>query len=81
MGNLRQRGTILGALRALPHAVVASDDEVMSQIEREALHGLGIGYVDAHLLTSTRLSRDATLWTRDRRLGEIASRMGLNAGL
>jgi len=79
MGNLRQRETVLGSLRALPRAVVASDDEVMAYVEREALHGLGVGYVDAHLLASTRLSPDARLWTRDWRLAELAARMGLGA--
>ena len=30
--------------------------------------GRGIGYVDAHLLTSAALDGNAMLWTRDRRL-------------
>lgn len=79
MGNLRQRELVLGSLRALPAAVVASDDEVMGLIEREALHGLGVGYADAHLLAATRLSPEAVLWTRDRRLAELAVRMGIAA--
>ncbi|WP_372784148.1 type II toxin-antitoxin system VapC family toxin [Phenylobacterium sp.] len=77
MGNLRQRETVLAALKALPPAVVATDDEVLAFIEREALHGLGVGYLDAHLLAATRLSPDARLWTRDRRLGDLADRKGL----
>ena len=39
MGNLRQRETVLGALQALPRAVVASDDDVLAYVERKALHG------------------------------------------
>ena len=77
MGNLRQRETVLGALQALPRAVVASDDEVLAYVERKALHGQGIGYVDAHLLASARLSPDTRLWTRDRRLAELAGLLGL----
>jgi hypothetical protein len=77
MGNLQDRATLLRSLSALPPAVVATDDEVLAFIEREELHGLGIGYVDAHLLAATRLSPDARLWTRDRRLGDLAARMGL----
>lgn len=49
LGNLRQREVVLGALADLPAAVVASDPEVLALIERQPRHGLGIGYVDAHL--------------------------------
>ncbi|MDP3746457.1 MAG: type II toxin-antitoxin system VapC family toxin [Phenylobacterium sp.] len=77
LGNLAQRATVLEALRNLPQATPASDDEVLGFIEAEALHGLGVGYVDAHLLASARLTRDARLWTRDRRLQEIAARLGV----
>ena len=43
-------------------------------IEREALYGSGIGYVDAHLLAATRITA-ATFWTRDRRLHAAAERL------
>lgn len=79
LGNLRQRALILDALRDLPQAIVATDDEVMNFIERHSLAGRGIGYVDAHLLASTRLTRDARLWTRDRRLSTLADGLGLSA--
>jgi predicted nucleic acid-binding protein len=77
LGNLHQRDIVLESLRNLPQAVLASDDEVHDLIEREALHGLGIGYVDAHLLASARLSREARLWTHDRRLNDVAQRLGV----
>jgi predicted nucleic acid-binding protein len=80
MGNLGQRDLILAMLGNLPQALVATHDEVMGLVAREALHGLGIGYVDACLLASVRLSPDARLWTRDRRLSEVAARMGLSIG-
>ena len=79
LGNLRQRAVIIGALQDLPKAVVADDAEVMGFIDRHALFGRGIGYVDAHLLASVRLTPDAMLWTRDRRLHEIAADMGIAA--
>ena len=80
LGSLspRQRKLILQALRDLPYATPATDDEVLDFISRYALHGLGIGYVDAHLLVSARLS-GADLWTRDKRLSEIAVKLGLAA--
>lgn len=72
MGNLRDRAIVLSALASLPQTVVATHDEVMAFIEREALHGRGVGYVDACLLAATRLTPNARLWTLDRRLAEVA---------
>ncbi len=56
LGNLRQRHVILGYLRDLPQVAVASSGEVLQFIERHDLAGLGIGYVDAHLLATTQLT-------------------------
>lgn len=77
LGSLRRRAEILSALLDLPQATRAADDEVLAFIDRVGLHGLGIGYVDAHLLTSVRLTPDARLWTRDRRLLAAAARLGV----
>lgn len=79
LGNLRQRALVIGALRDLPQAVTATDDEVLDFIERHALAGRGIGYVDAHLLAAVRLTPDALLWSRDRRLSDVARQLGLAA--
>ena len=81
LGNLRRRDVVLDALRHLPRATVATDRETLDFIDRHALFGLGIGYVDAHLLAAARLSADALLWTRDGRLARAADRLGLGAGL
>lgn len=77
LGSLRQRGVILESLAALPQATVAAPEEVLVLIAAEALHGRGIGYVDAHLVASVRLTPGAVLWTRDRRLATVAEEMGL----
>jgi len=77
LGRMRQRHIILTALSDLTHTQVATDDEVLSLIEQEALFGRGIGYIDAHLLASVRLTPGTTLWTLDRRLHEVAEQMGL----
>ena len=61
LGSLRQRDLVLGALRDLPRAVVATDDEVDRMIEDQVLYGLGISYVDAHLLAATRLTPGSAL--------------------
>jgi predicted nucleic acid-binding protein len=77
LGHLRQRKTILSALQNLPRATVATEAEVLLFIEERSLMGLGIGYVDAHLLASTRLTAGSALWTRDKRLSGAAKRMNL----
>jgi predicted nucleic acid-binding protein len=81
LAQLRQRDLVLRALRRLPQATVASDQEVLRLIDRQALFGRGIGYVDAHLLAAVRLTADAKLWTRDRRLQTLAAELGLAAML
>ncbi len=80
MGNLRARDTVLGLLRALPQAVVASDDEALGYVGRHRLFGIGIGYADAHLLAGTQLTAGARLWTRDSRLRAAAHRLGIDSG-
>jgi predicted nucleic acid-binding protein len=77
LGNLRKRSIILGALQNLPQAVVASDAEVLGFIEEHELAGKGVGYIDAHLLASARLTPDTALWTRDTRLATAAKRLGV----
>jgi predicted nucleic acid-binding protein len=77
LGKLRQRTAILGYLRDLPRARVATDLEVFAFIEQRELSGSGIGYVDAHLLASTRLTSGASLWTRDQGLLRVAEQLGL----
>jgi predicted nucleic acid-binding protein len=77
LGNLRQRRVILASLQDLPQANLATDQEVLHFIELHALAGHGIGYVDAHLLASTRLTTGSSLLTRDKRLLRVAERLGL----
>ncbi|AOR71060.1 ribonuclease [Burkholderia stabilis] len=79
LGSLRDREMVLDALRDLPAAAPATDDEVQRMIDIVPLHGLGIGYVDAHLLASVRLTSGSKLWTRDRRLLAAAERLQLAA--
>jgi predicted nucleic acid-binding protein len=81
LGSLRQRDVFLSDLRDLPQAIVASDGEVLSLIDRRTLFGRGIGYVDAHLLAAARLTAGSKLWTHDRRLQAVAAQLDLAAVL
>ena len=80
-GNLRARQEILTLLQALPRIKSATDDELLWFIERHQLMGKGIGWVDAHLLAATAMDGNAKLWTRDKRLYELAAQLNLAAVL
>ncbi len=77
LGQLTRRSEILGLLRHLPLTRTATDSEVLAMIEARQLFGLGIGYVDAHLLAAALLTTGTGLWTRDQRLASVAVRLGL----
>jgi hypothetical protein len=77
LGNLQNRHAVLNALQGLPQVTVATDDETRHFIETNALFGIGIGYIDAHLLAAVRLSPGTLLWTRDKRLLAAGNRLGL----
>ena len=79
LGNLRQRDLVLRTLSALPGAVVATDGEVLRFIDRYALFGRGVGYVDVHLLAAVKLTAGSQLWTFDKRLNDIAVELGVAA--
>jgi len=75
-GNIANRSEILSLLQELPQVRVVEHDEVLRFIEARHLSGRGLGYIDAHLLTSSVLTR-APLWTADKRLREAASEVGV----
>ncbi|MEJ8856219.1 type II toxin-antitoxin system VapC family toxin [Variovorax robiniae] len=79
LGSLPQRRETVGALQALPAIAVASTDEALAFLHNEKLFGMGIGYVDLHLLAATRLEPEARLWTRDKRLQQAAIKLDLAA--
>jgi predicted nucleic acid-binding protein len=74
-GRLSDRATVLGLLRALPSAPVASVDEALGLIERRSLMGRGIGWVDVQLLAAALLA-GTPIWTLDRRLAAAAAERG-----
>jgi predicted nucleic acid-binding protein len=74
-GNLRHRARVLALLADLPPAVEATHEEALACIERNRLHGKGMGWTDVHLLASALLT-PAHLWTLDAALGREAARVG-----
>lgn len=74
--HLRRGDPILDALEALPKAPVVEHSAVLAFVERHALMGRGLGWVDMHLLASASASGERIL-TRDRRLQVAARDLGL----
>jgi predicted nucleic acid-binding protein len=75
-GNLKNRSEVLSLLQALPMAIRVEHEEVMQFIENNNLMGKGLGYIDMHLLASAILTK-VPLWTHDRKLKEISSKLNL----
>ena len=69
--NIRNRNEILSLLKTLPSTPTVDITEYLFFVERNHLFGLGLGFVDVHLLASAKLSGTA-LWTADKKLKEAA---------
>ena len=78
-GGIQNRPEILSLLSALPSLAKAEDDEVLLFIDRRRLMGRGLGLIDVHILASC-MSAGVSLWTRDAKLGKVASELELNVG-
>ncbi|CAM4258889.1 Ribonuclease VapC [Bordetella tumbae] len=77
LGSLSNRDVILSSLMALPQVKAATFEEALHLLHHAELYGLGIGYVDLHLLASTLMTDDVRLWTRDRRLQQACAKINV----
>jgi predicted nucleic acid-binding protein len=78
LGHFRERELILSSLVAMPSIHIADPEEILLFIEQRQL--VAIGYVDVHLLASVMTTKSCRLWTRDKRLGAVATRLKIAAG-
>ena len=81
LGSIVSRETVLADLALLPQAPVVANEELFSLIEHKMLYRRGIGLTDLQLVCCALFDRSISIWTRDRRLGEIANELGLRASL
>lgn len=72
-GNFSNRSEILSLLTALPKVKTNTNTEIFDFIEYNKLYGLGLGFIDIHLLASA-LINDVMLWTKDKRLDIAAAK-------
>jgi predicted nucleic acid-binding protein len=81
LGTLPDRQNAIASLDRLPMVKVAQVHEVKRLIETHSLFQRGIGFVDAHLIASTLITPHTVLWSRDRRLQDVAGTLGLTANI
>ncbi len=77
LGSIANRDEVIANLSLLPKAPVAELDELFQLIESRKLYRKGIGVTDLNLVAAALLNESFLLWTRDKRLGEIASSEGI----
>lgn len=81
LGNLPNRKKTIADLELLPMAKIAHMGEVRRMIEAHSLFQRAIGLVDAHLIAATFITPHTVLWSRDKRLRDVAKMLGLNANV
>ena len=81
LGSIASREKVLADLALLPQAPVVAIEELFSLIDHKKLYRRGIGLTDLHLICCAIFDKSVLIWTRDRRLSEIADELGLRAPL
>jgi predicted nucleic acid-binding protein len=80
LGSMSDRMVKIAAFETLPLLPVADLDEVRHLIEVRKLYTRGIGYVDAHLVSSLLIVKTPIdLWTDDVHLASVAKDLGFLA--
>jgi len=79
LGSIANREKVLADLALLPHVAVAETEELFELVEFRRLYRRGIGITDLHLVASALFDKSILIWTRDRRLGEVADECGIRA--
>ena len=81
LGSIASREKVLADLALLPQVRIAEIGELFGLVELRRLYRRGIGITDLHLVASALFDKSISIWTRDRRLGDIADELGLRAAI
>lgn len=76
-GNLPDRKQTIKDLQLLHCVPNSAFEETLGFIEARRLFGLGLQWNDLVILSSALAEGELLLWTRDRRLAEVAADMGI----
>ncbi len=71
------RKPLLDDLKVMPMTYEVTFEETLHFISERVLYSKGIQWNDAVILASVVITGDTVLWTRDRRLREIAENLGV----
>ena len=77
IGNFKNRKVILSLLDSIPKLSKLTHDEFIYFLEQNSFYCRGVGFVDIHLLGSTKLA-GVKIWTLDKRLLNLAEGLNLN---
>jgi hypothetical protein len=77
LGNLKNRSAVLGLFAELSGFPRLTHAEVIAFVESNQLWSQWLSVVDAHLLGSVTISAGGRLWTRDKRMRAVATRLGI----
>jgi predicted nucleic acid-binding protein len=81
LGSIESRDKVLADLALLPQPPIVAIEELFGLIDHKKLYRRGIGLTDIQLICCAIFDQSVLLWTRDRRLSEIADELGLLAPL
>ena len=76
-GRIKNRTEVLSLLQALPLLEDVEHQELLLFIERNHLMGIGLGFVDVHLLAAAVLA-GISLWTLDKRLKRASAKLDID---
>ena len=71
------RKQTLDDLKNLRQSIIATTEETLALIEKGQLQDLGCSAVDLSLLASVMLTPDTLLWTVDKNLDDLATRLAV----
>ena len=77
IGNGGGRGKLLAAYERMHQAATVPYRDVVAFVRDRDLHGLGVGWIDVHLLASAVVGR-LQLWTADPRFSAVANQFGIS---
>ncbi len=64
-------------IQSLQQATVATKSETLEFVEKNKLYESGCGAIDISLLASTLLSKNALIWSLDKKLHVLANQLGI----
>jgi hypothetical protein len=79
LGSMASREKVLADLALLPQAPVVAAEELFGLIDHKKLYRRGIGVTDLQLICCAIFDKSVLIWTRDRRLSEIANELRIQA--